>query len=75
MVLSAVAWQVAVHVVMTKPASPVRYRVAYVDPGTGLLALQILGSSIVGSFYLLRSKLRSLLDGAKLYTAKGDSKL
>lgn len=33
---------------------------AYVDPGAGLLAFQMLAASIVGGFYLLRRKLRAL---------------
>jgi hypothetical protein len=31
---------------------------AYVDPGSGLLTLQIVGASIAGSFFLLRQKVR-----------------
>jgi hypothetical protein len=37
---------------------------AYVDPGSGLMALQILASSAVGLFYLLRRKLSSLFSRA-----------
>lgn len=33
---------------------------AYVDPGSGLLTLQIVGASIAGSFFLLRQKVRRL---------------
>jgi hypothetical protein len=32
---------------------------AYVDPGSGLMALQILGASVAGTFYLLRNRARS----------------
>jgi hypothetical protein len=31
-------------------------RLAYVDPGAGLLAFQILGASVMGGYYLLRRK-------------------
>jgi hypothetical protein len=33
---------------------------AYVDPGSGMMALQVLGASVAGAFYLLRKKARSL---------------
>jgi hypothetical protein len=33
-------------------------RLAYVDPGAGLLAFQILGASVMGGYYLLRRKLQ-----------------
>jgi hypothetical protein len=35
-------------------------RFAYVDPGAGLLAFQILGASVMGGYYLLRRRLQSL---------------
>ena len=43
---------------LTMKHQPVRF--AYVDPGAGLLAFQILGASVMGGYYLLRSRLRSL---------------
>jgi len=36
---------------------------AYVDPGSGLLTLQMLGASLAGGFYFLRHKLRKLVSG------------
>lgn len=33
----------------------------YVDPGSGLLAIQVGGSMLAGGLFLLRSKLRKLL--------------
>ena len=40
-----------------------RHAYAYIDPGPGLFALQMLGASIVGGIYFLRHKLRSLVAG------------
>ena len=40
---------------------------AYVDPGSGLLTLQMLGASIAGGFFMLRHRLRKLLSGDKLH--------
>ncbi len=40
-------------------------RLAYVDPGAGLLAFQILGASVMGGYYLLRRKLQSLFSRFK----------
>jgi hypothetical protein len=34
---------------------------AYVDPGTGLLAIQVGGSMLAGALLMLRSKVRKLL--------------
>jgi hypothetical protein len=34
---------------------------AYVDPGTGLLAVQVGGSMLAGALFVLRSKVRKLL--------------
>jgi hypothetical protein len=45
--------QTAGLILMTERAA-----MAYVDPGSGLLAFQIVGASIVGVFYLLRQRLR-----------------
>jgi hypothetical protein len=36
---------------------------AYVDPGSGLLTLQMLGASVAGGLFFLRHKLRTLLGG------------
>jgi len=33
---------------------------AYVDPGSGLLALQIIGSTVAGGMYLIRKRIRDL---------------
>jgi len=38
---------------------------AYVDPGAGLLAIQILGTSVMGAYYLLRRRLQSLFSRPK----------
>ena len=40
-------------------------RLAYVDPGAGLLAFQILGASVMGGYYLLRRKLQLLFGRLK----------
>jgi len=34
---------------------------AYVDPGSGLLAIQVGGSMLAGALFVLRSKVRKLL--------------
>jgi hypothetical protein len=34
---------------------------AYVDPGSGLLTLQMLGASVAGGFFFLRHKLKKLM--------------
>jgi hypothetical protein len=38
---------------------------AYVDPGTGLLALQILGATVAGWIYILRRRVRALFGGPR----------
>jgi hypothetical protein len=48
-------------------------RVAYVDPGAGLLAFQILGASIMGGYYLLRRKLQSLFSRLKTNQSAADT--
>ena len=48
---------IAVIVGQRRPAA---YQAAYVDPGSGLFALQILVSSVLGALYLAVSKLRAL---------------
>ncbi|HEX3661313.1 MAG TPA: hypothetical protein VHU89_07765 [Acidobacteriaceae bacterium] len=40
---------------LTKPAY------GYVDPGSGLLAIQVGGSMLAGGLFILRSKIRKLL--------------
>ncbi len=45
-------WLLAVLVVTAKPAY------AYVDPGSGLFALQVIGSTFLGFTYLIRSRIR-----------------
>lgn len=42
---------------------------AYVDPGSGLLFLQVGGSMLAGAMFVLRSKLRKLLGLGKPHTA------
>lgn len=41
---------------------------AYVDPGSGLLTLQMLGASVAGGFFFIRHKLKKLIadDGDKM---------
>ena len=48
-------------------------RLAYVDPGAGLLAFQILGASVMGAYYLLRRKLQSFFSRSKLKHSAGDT--
>lgn len=38
---------------------------AYVDPGSGLLALQMLGASVAGGLFFLRRKLWKLVGGKR----------
>jgi hypothetical protein len=45
---------VVLLVALTKPAY------GYVDPGSGLLAVQVGGSMLAGGLFILRSKLRRL---------------
>lgn len=33
---------------------------AYVDPGSGLLALQIIGSTLAGAMFLIRKRIRDM---------------
>ena len=35
---------------------------AYVDPGSGLLALQIIGSTLAGATFLVRKRIRDLFE-------------
>jgi hypothetical protein len=39
---------------------------AYVDPGSGLFALQIISTTFAGMIFMLRRRLRSLFRGATL---------
>ena len=48
-------------------------RLAYVDPGAGLLAFQILGASVMGGYYLLRRKLQSLFSRLKPNRSAADT--
>lgn len=48
-------WIFAVINLIAQPAY------AYVDPGSGLLALQIIGSTIVGATFLIRKRIRQML--------------
>jgi len=48
-------------------------RFAYVDPGAGLLALQIAGASVMGAFYLVWRKLQSLFSRPKREHTTGDT--
>lgn len=49
-------WLLAVLVVTAKPAY------AYVDPGSGLFAIQMIGSTVLGFAYLLRARIRQFFD-------------
>lgn len=53
--LLAITWVFAALCVSAKPAY------AYVDPGSGLLLLQILGSTILGFTFLIRKRIAQLL--------------
>jgi uncharacterized membrane-anchored protein len=53
--LSVIVW---VFVVLCAIAVPAR---AYVDPGSGLLALQTLGSTLAGLAFFLRKRIRNVL--------------
>jgi hypothetical protein len=44
---------------------------AYVDPGSGLLTLQMLGASLAGGIFLIRQKIKSY--ARKLGTKPGDT--
>lgn len=46
---------------------------AYIDPGSGLLLLQILGSTFAGMTFLLRKKLRNLIGFFGKSSTKGGS--
>jgi hypothetical protein len=48
--------QIAGLILMTEQTAQ-----AYVDPGTGLVSLQVLGASVAAWFYVLRRRLRLLL--------------
>jgi hypothetical protein len=48
---------------------------AYVDPGSGLLLLQILGSTVAGMSFFLRKKIRSFFGWFGKSSAKGGSDL
>lgn len=50
-------WLLAVLVVTSKPAY------AYVDPGSGLFALQVVGSTFLGFAFLVRSRIRQFFLG------------
>jgi hypothetical protein len=39
---------------------------AYVDPGSGLFAFQIISTTMAGMIFMLRSRLRSILRGMTL---------
>lgn len=55
--VSVALWLLAALVVTSKPAY------AYVDPGSGLFALQVFGSTILGFAYLVRSRIRQFFLG------------
>jgi hypothetical protein len=52
--LLAVCQVLALMVASEKPAH------AYVDPGSGLLVFQVLGSMVAGAVYFLRYRIRKL---------------
>ena len=57
---------VVLLVALTKPAY------GYVDPGSGLLAVQVGGSMLAGGLFILRSKLRRLF-GLTSASSKSES--
>lgn len=69
----AVAASVELAVLLAALAKPAY---GYVDPGSGLLAVQVGGSMLAGGLFILRSKIRRLLGlspaNEKLETEKND---
>ena len=57
-------WLLALAVVTARPAY------AYVDPGSGLFALQVIGSALLGFGYLVRARIRRLFERFT-HTSKG----
>jgi hypothetical protein len=57
-------WLFAVLVVTAKPAY------AYVDPGSGIFALQVIGSTVLGFAFLIRSRIQQFFERFKR-TSKG----
>jgi len=53
-----------VFLVLTEPKAAYGVN-GYIDPGTGLLALQIVGSILASALYYFRSKVASLFRGDK----------
>jgi hypothetical protein len=51
---SVAIWVLSVVNIVAQPAY------AYVDPGSGLLALQIIGSTLAGAMYLVRKRIREV---------------
>jgi hypothetical protein len=56
-ILYAAAVAVWIFTVINLTAEPAH---AYVDPGSGLLALQIIGSTFAGAMFLIRKRVRDL---------------
>jgi hypothetical protein len=61
------AWFVLLLNVTCRPAY------AYVDPGSGLLFIQVIGSTFAGITFLLRKKIRELFGRFTRQSAKADS--
>jgi hypothetical protein len=58
-VISVLLTLVGVSLVSQRPAY------GYVDPGSGLLAVQVIGSTLVGAGWFLRRKINALLHWGK----------
>lgn len=60
-------WLLAVLVVTAKPAY------AYVDPGSGLFAIQIIGSTILGFAFLARARIRQFFGRFRKHSKGGET--
>ncbi len=54
--ICVVVWLFALLCVIAKPAY------AYVDPGSGLFLVQVIGSTFVGFAFLIRKRIRQMLN-------------
>jgi hypothetical protein len=62
--IAVAVWVLAVLVVTSRPAY------GYVDPGSGLFAFQVLGSTVVGFTFLVRNRVRQFF--ARLTRRNGE---
>jgi hypothetical protein len=68
-------WLCVVFWLFVAVSSTSRPAYAYVDPGTGLFLLQMVGSTFAGMMFLLRKRVRQFLGRffSRFAEAKGDS--